>query len=492
MPGNSTSLSPTDESWPTSNDNDNDQYKDNEYARITNEIPPNLSLWTARQSGDRRYRTKSVHDLLVKWAKFAKRQSEMHDMSWAYFKKWNLTSAIVSTIIVSASGLVTIGLGQRTSSCNGESSSPSIPIIIAGAMSLVGSTIMGINKLLAYGEIQQQHDIYSDSYEIMYNDIALNMTLGKSSHRMFNNDSEFIKYLKYKMDQLIDRAPPITNHIREKYDKKYPQPKRWRRSREQNALVTKTNTHLQMQEAITAAVIDANTLSPTPTPPLLYASADDTTQDGIDRHQRHRASISRMNMRSMDGTERSSMTGNSKRQPARVKQTTADISNIEPPPLARSVYTNQSASGSTISMKTMSGAVATGAGAAAAPYLNSFIYAPPVLPTPAANASGTTHWRTSPLHTVRHPDIQEVPNEIQADIDNDNNDDDDDDGDNVDDEDGEDGDGNDDQPEPDRVHPTFNVQMYRSRHSMEIPSSSHLHPHSMQGRPRPRPEFASS
>ena len=424
---------------------------------MTNEIHPNLSLWNARPLGDRRYRTKSVHDLLVKWAKFAKRQSEMHDMSWAYFKKWNLTSAILSTIIVSASGLVTIGLGQRPSSCNGESS---IPIIIAGAMSLVGSTIMGINKLLAYGEIQQQHDIYSDSYEIMYNDIALNMTLGKYSHRMFNNDSEFIKYLKYKMDQLIDRAPPITNHIREEYDKKYPQPKRWRRSREQNALLTKTKTQLQMQAAITAAVIDANTLSPTPP---MHTSVDDTTQEGIERHRAATSRTMTMNMRSMDGTERSSMTGNSKPPLARVKRTTADISSdIEPP----QQEVRPIAAGGT-------------------PYRSSFIYAPPVLPMPAANSSmataGMTHWHTSPLHAVRqHPDMSD---EIQADSDNDNDNDDD--------------NRYDDQSDADRVTPhpppTFNVQMYRSRHAMEIPSSLHLHPHGMQGRPRPRPpEFASS
>lgn len=351
--------SPTTDDVSTSNDNDND-----EYLHSTDEIPPALSTWNARPSGERRHRARSVHDLLVKWAKFAKRQSEMHDMSWAYFKSWNLSSAIISTVIVSASGLVTIGLGQRPQSCDGGESGPtSIPIIVAGAMSLVGSTIMAINKLLAYGEIQQQHDIYSDSYEIMYNDIALNMTLGKSSHRMFNNDSEFIKYLKYKMDQLIDRAPPITNYIRKQYDKQNPVAARFRRSRDQTPLVSKGAAQLTMDEAICNATKDAANAD-------IYTHASTNEVIQIQQQQQNRQQNRQQDMQQ----------NRPKLQQEQQQQRPIDEYDEEQsPPLARSVYSSKAPSSVTAP--------------SSKPFYRSFVYAPPTLSTPnnANRATLPTH-----------------------------------------------------------------------------------------------------
>ncbi len=171
------------------------------------DLLPTLAEWS-----DRNLARKSVHMLLTKWANFAKKQSEMHDMAWAWYRFWNITSSVTSMIIVCISGIVSITFGQHDT-CNMTSA----PIIIAGSMTLIGSTIMAMNKLMGLGEIQQQHDIFSDSFEIIYNDIAVNMTISNSSHRVFANDYELIKFLNFKIDQLIDRSPTISNTIREKH-----------------------------------------------------------------------------------------------------------------------------------------------------------------------------------------------------------------------------------------------------------------------------------
>jgi len=302
--------------------------------------------------------------------------------------------------------------------------------------------------------VQQQHDIYSDSYEIMYNDIALNMTLGKSSHRMFNNDSEFIKYLKYKMDQLIDRAPPITNYIRKKYEKNNPAPTRWRRSREQSPMLSKSTTQLHMQLAINTAAADAAAAAaaaaaasaasavavdadiyayapPPPPPPVAMSPPSMTSTHPSELPQRQQVAEQQQRPRVQ--------------RPATIDDD--DYEDERSPPLARSVYSSQAPTAGTsapagTARKTQSSTMAT-------PYCSTFVYAPPLLQV----AQPTQQQQQQQL------------NEIQA-----------------------------------ETNPIFEAQLYRARSKTSTNEimTGPSHPHPLQaggvggGRPWPRPGYASS
>jgi len=80
---------------------------------------------------------------------------------------------------------------------------------------------MAINKMMGFMELQHQHDMFSDDFTALYYDILLNMMLEGTNQNMFSSRPEYIKYIKYRIDRLIYRSPPIPSSVRERYNKQY-------------------------------------------------------------------------------------------------------------------------------------------------------------------------------------------------------------------------------------------------------------------------------
>lgn len=178
----------------------------------------NCELETCTSESDS---VKSVKTLLIDWSEFARKQSDLHNISWSHFRKWNIISSVTSISLTSIAGMSTIIAAQYPINCR-NTHETSIPLIVIGALGISGGIAMGINKLMRFSDLSTEHDIYSDSYEIMYNDINMNLTLNRfSNHNMFNGNDEFIKFTKFKLDRLIDKAPPILETIKKYYDTKY-------------------------------------------------------------------------------------------------------------------------------------------------------------------------------------------------------------------------------------------------------------------------------
>jgi hypothetical protein len=160
-------------------------------------------------------------ELLKSWKIICKKKSIMHDLSYSYIKKYNILTMIPSIILSGFAGItmVSIGIQNSTTDCDKESNLiKTILPIFFGICGVVSSSLIGINRFLQYPEIQQRHDIYSDEFEILHNDIYLQLSLDESNS-MYKTSAEFAKFCKARLDILIDKAPQIPPKVIEKYKK---------------------------------------------------------------------------------------------------------------------------------------------------------------------------------------------------------------------------------------------------------------------------------
>jgi hypothetical protein len=158
-------------------------------------------------------------DELVKtWTKNCQDNSLMHDMARAYFKKYNMFTMIPAILLASISGVSLVGFASKTHDDNNNNINYFISIMF-GVCSILSGSLISINRLLRYPELQEQHDIYSDSFEILHHEIDLQRVIMDTDDSVFKNRFEFMKYVKHRIDIIIDKAPPIPGTIRSKYDR---------------------------------------------------------------------------------------------------------------------------------------------------------------------------------------------------------------------------------------------------------------------------------
>jgi hypothetical protein len=153
----------------------------------------------------------SVRKLLLHWSNDAASRAAMHDMSWMYFRNWNLLTMISGMIMISASSISTLGIGRvQGVSCE----TASVVTISFSICSILGSLVIAINRFVGYAELQQQHDFFADSYDVLHRDILSNLIVNNTAASVFVSDAEFMKHCKIQLDTLIDRAPAIPFAVR--------------------------------------------------------------------------------------------------------------------------------------------------------------------------------------------------------------------------------------------------------------------------------------
>jgi hypothetical protein len=149
--------------------------------------------------------------LVKSWSKHCKEQSALHDYSWSYFKQLNMWTSLTSILLSSISGVSLLGITPSSSDCG-----KTILYYVLGGLGLASGTLLAINRFCKYPELQEQHDIYCDSFELLGNDISLHAVIHDTTESIFKTPIEFIKHIKNRMDILIDKAPAVPLLVRSK------------------------------------------------------------------------------------------------------------------------------------------------------------------------------------------------------------------------------------------------------------------------------------
>ena len=153
----------------------------------------------------------SSHYLLITWIDYCKKNSILHSKSSAYFRRWNIFTSVPGIVLSTLSGITSITLSFQNVSMYFS--------IAAGIGALTSTILFSINKLLRYPELQELHDVYGDNFEILHNEIQMQMSITSQEELIFRSRTEFLKYCKYKLDILIDKAPIIPENIEKNYNK---------------------------------------------------------------------------------------------------------------------------------------------------------------------------------------------------------------------------------------------------------------------------------
>lgn len=193
--------------------------------------------------------------LLLAWLKYCRTNSCLHDMSRVYFKKYNMMTTIPAIVLASISGVSLLGIGAKKE-CSAD---VDVAVICLGVCGLLSGTLMSINRFLKYPELQEQHDLFCDNFEILHNDIQLHTSLQGTTEPMFRTNIEFMKYCKYKMDNLIDKAPPIPTSVSKKLAKVGLDSYRSRSSMDVEVQLSSCNINMQHLQQKENNVIEENT-----------------------------------------------------------------------------------------------------------------------------------------------------------------------------------------------------------------------------------------
>ena len=117
----------------------------------------------------------------------------MHDVSRGHFKRLNHGLMIPALILSSATSLGTTGLGTMEISSN-TGYTINVPLIIFGIIGMVSTCLIGVHRIINAAELQREHDLYSDMFASMANEIDMQLILDESEvSKMFINKREFVK-----------------------------------------------------------------------------------------------------------------------------------------------------------------------------------------------------------------------------------------------------------------------------------------------------------
>ena len=154
-----------------------------------------------------------LSQLLAGWREYCQQNSVMHDRSRGYFKSLNHSMMIPSMILSSVSGIGTIGVGSNEGS--------RWAVVSLGIVGLLSTCLVSIHRFMNIAELQREHDLYSDMFKNLMNEIDMQLVLdegGQEMSKMFTNKFEFAKYCKNRLDVLIDKAPAIPQRVANTFD----------------------------------------------------------------------------------------------------------------------------------------------------------------------------------------------------------------------------------------------------------------------------------
>ncbi len=134
---------------------------------------------------------------------------KQHDDARAYYRYMNHSLMITSIMLSGLASTTSLSIVSNESNCTGKSN---IWLIVLNSVGIFSSVLISIHRFMGISELQQNHDLHSDLYTCLANDITMNVALEGGS-KMFHSLDEFMKHCKARLDILIDKAPPIPTFI---------------------------------------------------------------------------------------------------------------------------------------------------------------------------------------------------------------------------------------------------------------------------------------
>jgi len=157
-----------------------------------------------------------INILLQKWGAYCLKLSKCHEACRIHLRKYNFGIMIPAIFLASASGVGTIG-ASKDSKCSAEYRKNWVTIGF-GIATIASSAMMTIHRYMMISDLQKEHDLYSDIFKNLANEVVLQLALSGTQYVTFRSMHEFAKYFKRQMDVHIEKAPPIYGWVKRKFN----------------------------------------------------------------------------------------------------------------------------------------------------------------------------------------------------------------------------------------------------------------------------------
>lgn len=146
------------------------------------------------------------HRVLSEWRSIVIDFSRLHNSS--IFYGWANTAMVVPASLLSLlAGGISISLASSNS---GECPSEGRAMQVAsGILSLAAASITTLATTFKLSERSERHKVSADEFERLSREISVAMLLDSSERRTFASLSEFLKWCNDRINNLMDRAPPL-------------------------------------------------------------------------------------------------------------------------------------------------------------------------------------------------------------------------------------------------------------------------------------------
>ena len=146
--------------------------------------------------------TQDPLELLRKWEAYCTEQSTLHANARGYYKFLSRLLFIPACLLGSASGVSSITV-----------SSSEVHSIVFGVMSILSAAMFSLHAKTGLDEKTFLHDLYSDGFFILANDINAQLALHATGAWAYNSVGDYARECKHRLDILIDKAPAIPGRI---------------------------------------------------------------------------------------------------------------------------------------------------------------------------------------------------------------------------------------------------------------------------------------
>ena len=155
---------------------------------------------------------RKLQNLIDEWFTYCERNSVLHSMCCAFYKRWgNILS--LSAIILS-----TVGGTSSLATSSEEGENRRAISIVLGILGLLSGTLMTVHRYFNFNQLEKDHSFYSSEYAKLKNEMHMQLYIHQCNSKTYVNLVEFCKSIKGNIDSLLDRSPGISNTIVQQYE----------------------------------------------------------------------------------------------------------------------------------------------------------------------------------------------------------------------------------------------------------------------------------
>lgn len=145
-----------------------------------------------------------ITELLLEWETYCKLSEKRHNAAKTFYNYINYILTISSLTLLSISNISSLIVSSISTKQHDEL----MLVIIFNTISIFSIIIIITQRVLGLIEKANVHNIYSDLYMSLANEITFNT---------INNINDFFIFYKCKLDFIINQSPQVPNFIIKKY-----------------------------------------------------------------------------------------------------------------------------------------------------------------------------------------------------------------------------------------------------------------------------------